>query len=371
MRRAALVAAVVLVGCPEEAAKKPTPAELLVKKRVEQERAEQRGDAPGPSAPSPESPLPSGPSQTPAPGPTPSAPTQTPTPSRPAAVARAQPAPGDFVEYELEVSSMRSGLRVGDTRSSNASGVVRLQAIEVSPERTLVHVSSPTLEVFGRGLEFELLGGSAASSAPATDKVVIGGKSWSCRRSSKDESAGDGPKTTQCVGSPNRELLLGDGVVTYTSDAYGPGGGSSERIALVRAGHAELPEKAPRAFPPGTWWVEWGSRREVGSANGLVVQTSGKESWSKPLIHFLLDVMEMHERPKVPPQAKRSTTQVGAHRVDVLVFTVQPNVLSGGTAYEMTVVADPNSLQAPLPVRFGVLRRRARDQEEQRITDWN
>ena len=62
---------------------------------------------------------------------------------------------------------------------------------------------------------------------------------------------------------------------------------------------------------------------------------------------------------------------IGAHTVKALRFKSQGISLMQQESHDGVVVADPDTLKAPLPVRFGVLQRLQGKDTEVPITDWS
>lgn len=351
MRRSLFALTCVLLGCDEGPTQHVSPAEFALRKKVEEERAQSPAPPPGPSLP--------------AVPPPPAAPVGT-APTEVTHV-HARPAVGDFVEYEIGATAA-----FPDASANWKRKIVRLQAIEVTPALTRVHVSSSTIPLFGSGVVFELFEAGAATDVddgPGTpDAVELEGKKWPCTRRRKDHRAGDGPLIEECVGSKDKALALSDGIVVRVVQPSGLGGASpTHAMRLVRSGNAPLPPPAPLAFPPGTFWVRYETRYSISSAAGRIVTTAGEQVWQQSLLEYLVALDADARRPE-KLEGKPVALKLGTHTVKAIaVPRMTLGFVLGEKGEPEYFAADPEHFAAPLPVRYAVLAGKSRSPI---FTDW-
>lgn len=169
---------------------------------------------------------------------------------------------GDYVVYDLETSRSDAvnvfRLTGGQLPAVNAR--VKLTAMEVDKTGVLVdvrfvphgtNVTAPRwLE---SGLSLKMAPG-APRKGPATEGLLLvppktpfsmlehAGKTWKCRYQRAEAASPDGTPSRRCVGSPDRALILGSGVV-YAQNVKGSDGNPLTAV-LIEAGKVK-PEGKP------------------------------------------------------------------------------------------------------------------------------
>lgn len=306
-----------------------------------------------------------------------------PSPAPAPVVSSHRPKVGDFVEYQLSHSRNHEGGRA----------LVRLQALEVTENTTLVQVTSPDGRWLGpRGLTFELREDGALPAdedrltTGATVSRKIAEREVSCTTARRDESASDGPSVEECGASPDPALRLTGGLVSRAlSHAAPPGYSASESIELVGFGTAPLPvTPGPRAYPPGCAWTTSAggiiTRHTVSSARGQLVFTQGERRVSRTLLRHLAEMVGALPL-AVPAQAEQVPLEFGGREFSGLRFSVAPVSLAAlipradrrnkreETPVVSTVFAEPDALTGPWPVRFGYVERKTGAYTE-RLLDW-
>ncbi|MEW5737567.1 MAG: hypothetical protein AB1938_01510 [Myxococcota bacterium] len=292
---------------------------------------------------------------------------------------------GDFVEYDF------SGGATG-----GKSVVLRLQAAEVTKSHVVVDVR----QVRGRpvrwlegGVRFRLaLGGKAPKVKPRARPnfdvrpvtMQRGGLTVSCQNYAWGVITGNAARGAGCEASPAKELALTGGLVDETvmntADSYS--------VALVSAGHADVPSAAPpEAFRAGSSWTMREAlgvevRREVSSAGGQLVTRSsavagnqGKgmtQETARTLLEQLRELLS--SLPDSSPEGSPGPdVAVGPKPLKTLLVE---RAASGKTPARVeTRVARPDDVpEAPLPVRFGVIGVEEKKGEKAQVilqlTDW-
>lgn len=169
---------------------------------------------------------------------------------------------GDYVVYDLETSRSDavSVFRITGGQLPPVSARVKLTAMEVDKTGVTVDVrfvpngaNATPPRWLESGLSLKMAPG-APRKGPATEGALLvppktpfsmlehAGKAWKCRYHRDEAPSPDGAPSRRCVGSPDRALILGSGVV-YAQNVKGADGNPFTAI-LVESGKGK-PEGKP------------------------------------------------------------------------------------------------------------------------------